>query len=85
MIEKAHMFACKQFLNVGVQTPNKMIYGDLGRYPVFVTSVIRCVKYWLRIINLSDEKFSEKAYNMLLYLQDFGKKTWAHHVKELLC
>ena len=46
-----------------------------------VTSAIRCVKYWLRIINLSDEK----AYNMLLYLHDLGIKTWAYHVKELLC
>ena len=40
VIEKAHMFACKRFLNVGVQIPNKMIYGDLGRYPMFVTSAI---------------------------------------------
>ena len=28
VIKKAHMFACKRFLNVSVQTPNKMIYGD---------------------------------------------------------
>ena len=75
VIEKAYMFACKRFLNVGVQTPNKMIYGDLGRYPMFVTAGIRSVKYWLRIINLSDEKLPKKAYNMLLYLQNLGKKT----------
>ena len=79
------MFACKRFLNVSVQTPYKMIYGDLGRYPMFITSAVRCVKYWLRITNLSDERLPKKAYNMLLYLQDLGKKTWAYHVKELLC
>ena len=28
VIEKTHMFACKRFLNVSMQTPNKMIYGD---------------------------------------------------------
>ena len=43
VIGKAHMFACKRFLNVSVQTPNKMIYGDLGRYPMFITSAVRCV------------------------------------------
>ena len=85
VIKKAHMFACKRFLNVSVQTPNKMIYGDLGRYPIFITSAVRCVKYWLRITNLPDERLPKKAYNMLLYLQDLGKKTWAYHVKELLC
>ena len=75
VIEKAHMFARKRFLNAGVQTPNKMIYGKLGRCPMFVTSAIRCIKYWLQIINLSDEKLPKKAYNMLLYLQNLGKKT----------
>ena len=62
-----------------------MIYGDLGRYPMFITSAVRCVKYWLRITNLPDERLPKKAYNMLLYLQDLGKKTWAYHIKELLC
>ena len=85
VIEKAHMFACKRGLNVGVQTPNKMINGDFGRYPMFVTSTIRCVKYWLRVINLPDENLPKKAYNMLLYLHDLGKKTWTYRVKELLC
>ena len=80
VIEKAHMFACKRFLNVSVQTPNKMVYGDLGRYPMVITSAVRCVKYWLRITNLPDERLPKKAYNMLLYLQDLGKKTWAYQV-----
>ena len=75
VIEKAHMFACKRFFNVSVQTPNKIIYRDLGRYPMFITSAVLCVKYWLRITNLPDEPLPKKAYNMLLYLQDLGKKT----------
>eukprot|EP00916_Digyalum_oweni_P000498 GHVL01000911.1.p1 GENE.GHVL01000911.1~~GHVL01000911.1.p1 ORF type:complete len:163 (+),score=0.01 GHVL01000911.1:326-814(+) len=44
-LEKAHLFACKKFLCVGRQTPNKMVYGDLGRYPLYVTSSVRCIKY----------------------------------------
>ena len=72
VIEKAHMFACKQFLNVGVQTPNKMIYGDLGRYPMFVTFAIGCVRYWLRIVNLSDEKLPKKAYKHVAVFARFG-------------
>ena len=30
VVQKARMFACKRVLNVSVQTPNKIIYGDLG-------------------------------------------------------
>ena len=85
VLEIAHMFAWKRFSNVSVQTPNKLIYGDLGTDSMFITSDVRCVKYWLRITNLPDERLPKKAYNMLLYLQNLGKKTWAYHVKELLC
>ena len=62
-----------------------MVYGDLGRYSMFITSAVRCVKYWLRITNVPDERLPKKVYNMLLYLQDLGKKTWSYNVKELLC
>lgn len=62
-----------------------MIFGDLGRYPVYITSAVRCVKYWYRIINLPDERLPKKAYKMLLHLQNLGKKTWVHHVGLLLC
>ena len=34
-IEKVHMMACKRFLGVPLRTPNKMVYGELGRYPLF--------------------------------------------------
>ena len=65
------MFACKRFSNVGVQLPNKMIYGDSGRYPMFIASAVRCVRYWLRITNISDVRSPKEAYYMLLHLHDF--------------
>ena len=39
-IEKVHMMACKRFLGVPLRTPNKMVYGELGRYPLFVNSTL---------------------------------------------
>ena len=49
VIQQAHMFACKQFVNVSVQTANKLICGNLGRHPVFITFAVRYVKYWLQL------------------------------------
>ena len=49
VIEQAHMFACKEFVNVSVQTANKLTCGNLGRHPVFIISAVRCVKYWLEL------------------------------------
>jgi hypothetical protein len=84
ILEKAHLFACKRFLNVAPQTPNSMVYGDLGRYPVYITSAVRCVKYWLRIANMTNERLPKKAYNMMCHFANLGKKTWAYNVKKLL-
>jgi hypothetical protein len=34
VLEKVHLKFCKMILNLKTSTPNYMIYGDLGRYPV---------------------------------------------------
>eukprot|EP00745_Piridium_sociabile_P021339 TRINITY_DN32826_c0_g1_i3.p1 TRINITY_DN32826_c0_g1~~TRINITY_DN32826_c0_g1_i3.p1 ORF type:complete len:254 (-),score=11.51 TRINITY_DN32826_c0_g1_i3:14-775(-) len=39
-IEKVHMLACKCFLGVPMCTPNNMIYGDLGRYPLYINCLL---------------------------------------------
>ena len=41
--------------------------------------------YKILATNYKSTRPSVQAYNMLLYLQDLGKQTWAYHVKELLC
>jgi len=83
-IEKAHVFACKRYLNISANTPNKFVYGDLGRFPMYVVAAIRCVKFWLRILALPEDRLPKKAYKMLHHLESTGKKSWAYHVKELL-
>ena len=44
-VESAHTFACKKFLGLGTMTPNHMVYGDLGRFPLHIYSCSRAVKY----------------------------------------
>ena len=39
-IERVHMYACKKALSVSQKTPNAMIYGELGRYPLFVRKYV---------------------------------------------
>jgi hypothetical protein len=42
-IEKLHLFAMKRFLNVDNRTPNDFVYGDLGRYPIYLNSYVKCI------------------------------------------
>ena len=70
---------------MGLQTPNAMLLGDLGRFPIFILIAVRYIKIWLRILRSPEERLTKKAYNMLVHLQKNGKKTWTFHVMQLSC
>ena len=84
-IEKVNLYACKLFINVPSRTPNDMIYGDLGRYPLYIESIARCVQYWLRVLKQESTRYSKLAYSSLLAMHDRGHKNWVTHVKSVLC
>ncbi len=83
-IEKVHMMACKRFLGVPLRTPNKMVYGELGRYPLFVNSTLRCLKYWLRVLKMDDIRIPKQAYKMMILMDESEKKCWVTEVKNVL-
>ena len=60
-IERVSVFALKRYLNVASQTPNTMVYGETGRYPLFVTTAIKAVKYWLLVVMMPSEINARKA------------------------
>ena len=84
-IEKVHMMGCKRFLGVPTRTPNKMIYGDLGRYPLYVNSYSNCLRYRLKLLQMGPDRLPCQAYQMLLELDKSGKNCWVSSVREILC
>ena len=84
-IEKIHMMACKRFLGVPVRTPNKMVLGDLGRYPLYVNSCMNTLRYWLKLLHMDPNRLPYNAYQMLLQLDRNGKECWATKIREILC
>ena len=83
-IETIHMMACKRYLGLPKNTPNRMIYGELGRYPLYITTYIRCVKFWLRILKLQDTRLTKQAYLMQLSMTENNKQCWASSIKNIL-
>ena len=83
-IEKVHLIACKRFLGLPRGTPNNIVYGELGRYPLHVNSSLRCIKYWLKVIQMSESRLPFLAYKMLVSIDERGKRCWATNIKELL-
>ena len=62
IIEKTHMFACKKLLGVSARTPNTFIYAELNRYPLFIDSQIRTLKYWKKLLLLDATRIPRQAY-----------------------
>ena len=84
-VEKVHTLACKRFLNVPSRTPNKAVYGELGRYPLYINSCMRSIKYWLKIQSMNSDRLPKQAYEMLLKLDGNMKPCWVTRIKTFLC
>ena len=46
-IELVHRYARKRYMCVGLRACNAAVLGDCGRYPLWIESARRCVKYWI--------------------------------------
>ena len=68
-IERVHLSALKRFLGVNSKSPRHLIYGKMGRHPLFVNMYARRIKFWLHLLCMDDRRFPRKAYSMLLNLQ----------------
>ena len=47
MLETVFLKFCKYLLGLKSSTPNCMVYGETGCYPVSLTTQIRIISYWL--------------------------------------
>jgi hypothetical protein len=84
-IEKLHLFAMKKFLHVDNRTPNDIVYGELGRMPIYINSYIACIRYWLKLLQMDGTRYPYKCYKMLYNLDSKGKQTWVTKIRQCLC
>ena len=82
LIESVHLFAMKSFLNVSSRTPNVMIYGDTGRFPLSINAKLRSIKYWLKVLNMSDDRLPKRVYDMNLCTSI--SNSWVSKIKSTL-
>ena len=82
-IEKIRTFEIKRFLNVPLHSSNKMIYGETGRYPLFIRTYLKCIKYWLKLTRLPVTRICRQAYEVLLLQHEVGRRDLATSVKNI--
>ena len=84
-IERLHLFALKRFLHVDRRTPNDLVYGELGRFPIYLNSYIKCIRYWLKLVRMNDNRLPAVAYKILRDLDNKGETTWVTKIRRWLC
>jgi hypothetical protein len=50
---------------------NAYVYGEFGRYPLYINIYIRIIKYWIKVVN-TDNIFLEAMYNIALNYNNIG-------------
>ena len=55
-VEVMHRYACKRYMCVGLRACNAVVLGDCGRFPIWIESTKRYIKYWMKILNMFDSR-----------------------------
>ena len=67
-------------------TPNLMLYGELGRFPISVLIKSRMIVFGQRIVKGKQDKISSKLYHILLEMhnRDLFHSKWLLYIKSIL-
>jgi len=76
IIEQVHLQFCKRILKVRTTTPNFMVYGELGRFPLEIKVKMRMVSYWNKLLQNEKLSSSRSIYRLLLSLKNNGAQTF---------
>lgn len=84
ILERVHLKFCKLILKVRKSTPSFIVYGELGRVPLYVYVKTRIISYWSNIIEKSDTKYTSIIYKLLYNYFSNGVKTkWISSVEAI--
>jgi hypothetical protein len=77
---------CKILLNLKSSTPNYMVYGELGRYPIDIDIKVRTISYWARLLSGKQAKFSNVLYRLSRNLNENRDTNlnWVYLIRTIL-
>jgi hypothetical protein len=83
--EKLHLKFSNFLLGVHKKSVNFAVLFELGRFPLHFNIVISLVKYWYRLVNLSNEsKLLDDAYICSKNVANEHKQSWFLFTEKLL-
>ena len=82
-LERIHLKYSKMILGVRQNSCNDAVYGELGRYPLYIIRYVQIIKYWLKLIN-TDNIILKHVYEHAYEGCEHGDRNWVSNVKALL-
>ena len=73
-IEKVPTDFCRYYLGVNSSVNNVMVLWECGRVPLSYTYFTKCIKYWCKLLQMSDTRYPKNCYKMLMLHDDIGRK-----------
>ena len=83
-LERIQTYACKRYMNIGQNACNAAVPGGCNRFPMYITTAERALKYWLKTFTMPSDRFVKKCYLMMINEDRLGCTNWASALKELL-
>ena len=87
LIEKLHLRFLKLLLHLRKSTPNCMVYGETGRFELYILIRKRALSYWFKLITGNGMKWSSHMYCVLYsyYVEGSLKLPWIAYIHKTLC
>ena len=83
-LERVQLKFSKQILGVRSNSSNAAIYGELGRFPLYIKRYVLILKYWLKLLHTDNVILKRIYQNSLERCKSGSKNNWANKVKTLL-
>jgi len=83
-IERIHLKFCKQLLHVKSATSNMAVYGELGRYPLYINRYARMIKFWCKILQSENIVITTLYKELCKQIDTANGRNWAADIKALL-
>ena len=84
-IERVQYYLCKRFMNVNLKASYYAVLGECGRYPLYIETTKRSIKYWLKVIHMPEHRYVKLCYKMLFHFDTLGFTNWATSIKTYFC
>ena len=81
-IERIHLKFCKSLLQVKSSTSSMAVYGELGRYTLYVSRYMKIIKYWCKLLDTKNI-ILKTIYAQALQDCIKGKRNWVYNVKKI--